>query len=133
MRNASFIHTKQQVRDRTKDITRRLNWLWAKPGMRIQACEKCQGRRNGEPLVKLAVIEIVSVRREKLNELSRSAWCPIRSVLYPPLVYTEAEAIREVQREGFPEMSPAEFVAMFCVNMKCKPDALVTRVEFKYV
>jgi hypothetical protein len=123
MRNASFIYTEQQVINETKDVTRRMNWLWARPGMRIQACQKCQGRKKGEPLVKLKVIEIVDVRREPLNALTRT------DIVY----YSPEAAKREVVREGFPDMTPEEFVKMFCSHMKCDPNDFVTRVEFKYV
>lgn len=111
MRNASFLYTEQQVRDGTKDVTRRLDWLWARAGMRLMACRKVQWRRKGEPLVMIREIEIVSVRREPLNKITQD----------------------DCRREGFPELSPAEFVKMFCSHMKCKPDRVVTRVEFRYV
>lgn len=56
MRNISFQLTTEAIRNRTKTVTRRLNWLNLKPGDLLQGCEKCMGRRHGEPLVKLAVI-----------------------------------------------------------------------------
>ena len=39
----------------------------------------------------------------------------------------------EVIREGFPILTPLEFVAMFCEHMKCAPDTEITRLEFRYV
>jgi hypothetical protein len=39
----------------------------------------------------------------------------------------------EVILEGFPEMSPDEFVEMFCREMKCKPSRLVHRIGFSYL
>lgn len=111
MRNISFMLTTQQIRDRTKTVTRRLKWLNVKVGDRLQGCEKCQGRKAGEPLVKLAVVEVVSVRRESLDAIDQA----------------------DVIREGFPNLTPAEFVQMFCDNMKCDHFVLVTRIEFKYV
>ena len=111
MRNFSVTLTEQQVRDGTKDVTRRLGWLWAQPGMRLMACRKCMGRKAGDPLVKIREVEIVSVRREPLNSITKD----------------------DCRREGFPEMTPLEFVEMFCEHMKCKPDREVARVEFKYV
>lgn len=117
MRNASFIHTQQQVLDELKDVTRRLNWHWAKPGMQLQAVRKCRGRKAGEPMEKLKVVEIVSVRREKLS-----------AMLDDPVYGQE-----ECRREGFPDYTPEQFVKMFCENMNCTPDREVARVEFKYV
>lgn len=126
MRNASFIYTEQQVLDEIKDVTRRTGWEWAKPGMRVQAVRKSMGRKKGEAVVKLKVIEIVSVRREPLNALvDRSK-------------YTVDQAYAEIRREGFehhPEVkgSPFCFIEMFCRHMKCLPGDIVTRIEFKYV
>jgi hypothetical protein len=67
MKNISFSLTQRQIRERSKTVTRRLNWITLKAGERLQGCEKCMGRRNGEPLVKLAVIEVVSVHRQPLD------------------------------------------------------------------
>ena len=40
----------------------------------------------------------------------------------------------EVRREGFPEMTPAEFVAFFCASHSgCFPDRPLTRLEFAYI
>lgn len=110
--------TTRQVREHTKDVTRRLNWLDLKVGDRLQGCEKCQGRKPGEPLVRLCVVEVVTVRRE-----------PLRRMTDDP-TYGKAECIRE----GFPEMTPEQFVTMFCESHhKCTPDTTITRIEFKYV
>lgn len=118
MRNISFMLTTRQVRDRTKDVTRRRGWRNLKAGDRLQACEKCQGRRNGKPLVKLCVIEVVNVRRE-----------PLLTLLRDP-----AYGVAECRREGFPEMAPREFVDMFCGSHKgCLPESDVSRIEFRYV
>ena len=105
-----------------KDVTRRLGWLKAKAGDRLQVCEKCQGLKPGEHLVKLASIELVSVRRESLNELTRR------------LFY----GIEEVKREGFSYSFPqdkwaGQFIRMFCEHMKATPETEVTRLEFKYI
>lgn len=121
MRNISCSLTTPQVRARTKDVTRRLGWEDLKPGDQLQACEKCMGRRNGEPLVRLCIIEVVSVRRETLRRMLRNP------------VYGR----NECRREGFPFMSPAEFVAFFCAShtsgkKKCTADTPITRIEFRY-
>lgn len=129
MRNASFALTEQQILDETKDVTRRIGWLWAKPGMRLQACYKVMGRKKCEPLRKLTVIEIVSVRREKLRALTDDP------------EYGKVE----VCREGFfrtPGIDgcPSAFVKFFLSHIRkdldgnpTSPETEVTRVEFKYV
>lgn len=118
MRNMSFSLTKRQMRERTKTVTRRMNWLNLKVGERIQACEKCMGRKAGEPLIRICVIEIVNVWREPLCKMTKL-----------PL-YGKGEC----EREGFPEMHPHTFVTFFCESHnKCTPASAVTRIEFKYV
>lgn len=103
--------TEQAVRDRRKTVTRRLGWLYAQPGMPLTLCRKVMGRRAGEPLVRVAEVEVVSVRRERLDAITPA----------------------EVLAEGFPELDPAGFVAMFCQAMKCQPGAEVTRIEWRYL
>src|SRR3954449_12954490 len=49
--------TTQAVRERRKTVTRRLGWLFLKPGTRLTLCEKVQGRRPGEPLVRICDVE----------------------------------------------------------------------------
>ena len=65
------------------------------------------------------MIEILSVRREPLNAMVGMAW-----------------DVDDCAKEGFPELSPAGFVSMFCCRnraKKCRPDTIVTRIEFKHV
>jgi hypothetical protein len=103
--------TQRQVKDRSKTVTRRIGWKSAKAGDLLQGVNKCQGLKPGEKQIKLAVIQLVSVRREPLNAI------------------TQAECVAE----GFPEMTPADFVHMFCEEMNCEPETIVTRLEFRYV
>lgn len=106
----SFALTKAQLLDGSKTVTRRLGW-WGKlkPGDRVLAVEKCMGLKKGERQTVLCEIEVVSVRREPLHAIDQD----------------------DVIREGFPHMTPAGFVAMFCHHMKCKPFHDVTRIEFR--
>lgn len=117
MRNISFFLTQQQIRDRTKTVTRRQGWAGAKPGERLQGVVKAQGLKPGEKIEKLAVIEVVSNRPEPLNKMERQP------------EYGKSECVKE----GFPEMDGEEFVEMFCEHMKHQPDWPVNRIEFKYV
>lgn len=110
MRNISFSLTEEAFMNGTKDVTRRLGWTNLKVGERVQGCRKVMGRLNGEPLVKLAVIEVVSIRRERLESITDE----------------------DVVREGFPHFTAIDFVAFFCRSHKgCEPDTIVTRIEFK--
>ena len=130
MKNISFALTTEKIRQSVanvalgqrpmKWVTRRLGWRHLKVGERLQACEKCMGRRHGEPLVKLCVIEVVSVRRERLGDLEdKLNW---------------NDGVDECYAEGFPATRPAQFVAFFCGSHKgCTPDTEITRIEFKYI
>ncbi len=113
-RNMSFMLTPKQVVDGTKTITRRLGWPSVRAGELLYACEKCQGRKPGEPIKGLAILGVVDVRRERLDAIDEA----------------------DVVREGFPVLSPTEFVEMFCDAMstsarKCTADTVVTRIEFE--
>lgn len=111
MRNISFSLTTRQFLSGEKDVTRRLGWAWLQPGTRLMAVEKAQGLKKGEKVKRLGKIEVVRVGREEL-------WC-IR--LHPG----------DCRREGFPEMTPGEFIDMFCRGMGCDVQTRVTRIEFR--
>lgn len=114
MRNISFSLTKQQFRDRTKDVTRRLGWGNLKPGQGLMGCEKCQGIKPGEKIVRLGQIIVMSAWSERLDKM----------------ITDQKYGQSEVIREGFPDLTPAEFVAMFCQFNKCDPTQLITRIAF---
>lgn len=127
MRNISFSLTEDQFLDGSKDVTRRLGWEFIKAGDRLMGCQKCQGIKPGEKIVKLGEIEVVSVRREPLDRMATS----VRGVPSPlPLIrYGNNESIRE----GFPHLTGDQFVSMFCKHMKCQPNQVITRIEFKRI
>ena len=104
--------TEDQVRDRSKTVTRRTGWRMLRPGDRLTLCQKVMGRRPGEPLDRITDVEIVSVRREPLNAITAS----------------------DVTAEGFPQMTPAQFVCFFCgAHRGCNPDSEITVVEWRYL
>jgi len=111
--NMSFIYTTEQVRNRTKTVTRRGIGTWKnlKPGDRLNAVEKGMGLKKGEKVKVLAVIEVVSVRVEALCSIT-------------PL---------DVVAEGFPSLTRGEFVMCFCDGFGCTASDRVRRIEFKYV
>jgi hypothetical protein len=117
MRNMSFMLTTAQVLAGTKTVTRRLGWKFLKPGDLLMACVKCQGLGKGGRIQQIRPIEVVSVRREPLD------------ALLGPLKHCTKEA----RLEGFPDLDNRGFMIMFCRHMKCEPNAVVTRIEFKYV
>jgi hypothetical protein len=125
MRNISFSLTTPQFRARAKTVTRRLGWKHLKVGDRLMGCEKCMGRKPGEPLVRLGEIEVTSVRREPLAVLVATPKNGNKWSDY---------ACEEVRREGFPQMTPRDFVDFFCASHKgCDQFTEVTRIEFRHL
>lgn len=113
MRNMSFQLTKDQFLNRTKTVTRRLGWSFLKPGQELMGCEKCMGLKKGEKVRKLGRIRIQSVIREPLSHIAQRP-------LDPAL-------------EGFPGMSPSDFIGMFVKHMHCQEETIVTRIEFEHL
>lgn len=66
MRNISFALTTPQFIAGTKDVTRRMGWLFLKPGDVLQAVEKGQGLGKGGKIKRLGTIRVLDVHREKL-------------------------------------------------------------------
>jgi hypothetical protein len=137
MRNMSFMLTTEQIRNRTKTVTRRVGWTFLKPGDLVRAVERCQGLKKGEKMRPLAVLRVENVRREVLAQMTDGL--------------SPSYGVDEVRAEGFQEMTPAQFVEMFCATHKVPdnrawglpkrkrqafpmlPCDEVTRIEFSYV
>lgn len=107
----SFFLTRKQYEQRTKTVTRRLGWANLKPGEQFMGVVKGQGIPKGGKVEKLHAAECVSNRKQPLFMISHN----------------------DIVREGFPMMSRADFVAMFCKHNKCAPDTIVNRIEFKHL
>lgn len=118
MRNMSFALTTDQIRNRTKTVTRRVGWTFLKPGDLVQAIEKGQGLKKGEKVQRLAVLRIERVNREWMSDFRQ-----------------RSDAHLECRREGFPHMTPEQFYAFFRGSHRDPgaDDLLVTRIEFSYV
>jgi len=111
-RNMSFSLTTDQIKNRSKTVTRRNGWWFLKPGDIVNAVEKAQGLKKGEKIKRIGQIRIVGTRPEALLRITHP----------------------DVVREGFPEMSTGEFIDMFCSSHKgCLADSIVNRIEFEYV
>ncbi|MFE3447079.1 hypothetical protein ACFXNW_28940 [Nocardia sp. NPDC059180] len=104
--------TERQVRERAKTVTRRMGWRNVRQGERLTLCRKVMGRRRGKPLVRIVDVEVLAVRREPLDAITPD----------------------EVVAEGFPEMTPDQFVDFFCdSHTGCAPASEVTRIEWRYL
>lgn len=117
MRMMSFALTERQLMDGTKTVTRRTGWANLQPGTRLLAVRKAMGLKAGEKVQVLCEVDVVSVRREAL--------CCI-----------DAE---DCAREGFPHLTPADFIAFFTAKVKTPgmgrhiSEITVTRIEFRKV
>ena len=112
--------TTDAVISREKTVTRRKGWLMLKPGDRLTLCRKVQGRKPGEPLERLAEVEVVSVRREPLSRLTSD------------LDYGCAETIREGMQGA--DRFPSVFVDRYFVRAQgMSPEDEVTRIEWRYL
>lgn len=110
-RNISFAFTTSQIKARTKTVTRRLGWGFLKAGVDLWAVEKAMGLRKGEKVKRITLIHIVNVRADRLSAITQE----------------------DCVLEGFPDLTPAEIVKMFCQHNNCAPDVMVNRIEFEYL
>lgn len=117
MRLMSFSLTTEQMRRREKTVTRRLGWDSIEAGQLICAVEKGMGLKKGETVTRIGVVRVLSVRKEPL-------W---------KMIYDHPYGCQEVIKEGFPKMTPREFVEMFCEHNKVEPARPVNRIEFEHV
>lgn len=121
--NLSFSLTRDALLAGRKTVTRRAGWLrlvkhFADPDAKplpMQAIFKGMGLKRGEHPEVLCQILVTSARRE-----------PLRRMVDEP-DYGRAEVIAE----GFPDLTPAEFVAFFMRTHKgLTPESAVTRIKF---
>jgi len=116
-RNISFSLTTDQVIAGTKDVTRRTGWEFAKVGDILTACEKCMGLKKGQKIIRLCQIRLIAVDREPLSRMLGE------------VEYGKSEVIRE----GFPHLTPTQFVVMFSQHNHCRVNTIITRMEFEYL
>lgn len=110
-RNISFAMTTEQVKNQTKDVTRRFGWWFLKEGDKLCGVKKAMGLKKGEKMERLCMIEVVSVRKEPLNAITQE----------------------DVNREGFPDWTPQDFIDFLVGHYKCDPSKPVNRIEFRYL
>ncbi len=116
MRSMSFALTTTQVLERRKWVTRRLGWKELLEGTHLCAVERCMGLKKGEKVRELAIIRVVDVRMERLDEIVR------------PGPYGATEMILE----GFPGMDPQTFLLLQSFQHH-DPTVVVNRIQFEYI
>lgn len=104
--------TVEQIRNRTKTVTRRTGFADIKAGEIVRAVRKSMGLKKGERQEVLAYLVVTDVRTEPLIDITGE----------------------DVGREGFVDMPQTDFVDLFCrmagVN---NPWMKVRRIEFRYI
>ncbi len=111
-RNMSFALTTEQMRNKTKTVTRRNGWWFLKPGDVVNAVEKAMGLKKGENIKRISKIRIIDTRKIRVSQIDHE----------------------DLIREGLPHMSPAEFVGFFCDSHRgCSPDTIINRIEFEHL
>ena len=113
MRLISFALTEAQLLDGSKTVTRRQVgsprsvWHRIKPGDRLRAVDKAMGLKRGQKPRELGIIEVVSIRLERLDAITDD----------------------DCAREGFPEMR-AEFVVLLLAHeVRAEPAGRARRVR----
>lgn len=91
MRNMSFFLTTLPMLYRIKGCTRRLGWWDTQEHDLIMAVEKCQGLKKGQKIKRLYPIRVLKVDTQPLSKITAE----------------------DVRLEGFPNMTPDEFIDMF--------------------
>jgi hypothetical protein len=119
--------TQEAVRARQKTVTRRLKMpRWAqRPG-------KMNWNAGEGPLVLIVDrSRPAPARRQERGQRARGlAVVELLHAFHIPLTATSSS---EVEREGFPGMTPAAFIERFCQAQHCEPSARVARLEWRYL
>ena len=102
-KNMAFSMTIRQMYEGTKTVTRRLGWNDLKPGDIVCAVEKGMGLKKGERVKRIGLIKISSVRQERLDAITKA----------------------DCAREGFPAMTPEQFIDMFMRASGCPSSQIV--------
>ncbi len=111
MKRMSFSLTTPQYRNGTKTVTRRLGWDTLQPGETFMGIEKGMGLKKGEKQKELGASICISNTKTILNEITQA----------------------DCAKEGFPSMTPSEFITFFCKANECHPATTVNRIEFKRI
>lgn len=122
----SVSHTEAAVRDRTKTVTRRLGWRALKPGDHLTLCRKVMGRRPGEPLLRIAEVEVVSVGREWLTDITSE---DVSREGVAPEVYAPLDEHAPTCRT----CGPLAWAEWFARTMRVPLLTNVTRIEWRYL
>jgi hypothetical protein len=123
----SVAFTEQAVVERRKTVTRRKGWWVDKHGRRLlhegdrlTLCRKVMGRKPGEPLVRLAEVEVLKASRLELG------------LVRVPGELT-AEGFPELERWPGPYQGAVEFIERYFAPQGLGWNDEVTRIEWRYL
>src|SRR5262245_59161513 len=114
----SVSYTADAVIERRKTVTRRLGWRYLLPGDRLTLCRKVMGRRLNEPLERLAEVEVIDVRRERLILITEDD------------IEREAVSLAEF---GGRTPTPGDWARWFAWTFGIRVNDEVTRIEWRYL
>ena len=100
--------------NKTKTQTSRIGWEFLKLGDVNMACEKCQGLKKGEKIIKIGPIKVIKNEPIKVH----------------PYYYSEQNVIAE----GFPGMRPVDFIYNILIGKcKCELSQPINRITFEHL
>lgn len=120
--------TEAAVLEQRKTVTRRSGWSFLRPGDQLELCRKVMGRRRGEPLIRLCIVEVVDVRQERLSAIT--AGDVVREG------FTAAELAPYADDPAEPltdEDLAAAFCRFFVEHIGGGIHQQVTRIEWRYL
>jgi hypothetical protein len=128
----SVSHTEAAVRARRKTVTRRRGWLFLKAGDRLTLCRKVMGLRLGEKVEQITEVEVLSVRRERLDaitaaDIEREA---VPAETFTPDLIAGAPRVHEM---ACADCRRANWIGWFARTMGGGVDQIVTRIEWRYL
>jgi len=110
-RNMSFAMTVDQVRNKTKTVTRRFGWDFLQPGDILHAVEKGMGIKKGEKIKRICKIRIIGFRKERLCDITQD----------------------DVIKEGFESWDEEDYINLITDQYNVKREVVMNRIEFEYV
>lgn len=111
MKRMSFALTTEQVKNQSKTVTRRNGWHKLQVGDLIQPIVKGMGLKKGEKQELIGCpIKITAISVQRLYQITK----------------------KDCVLEGFPEMTPEQFIDLYCAANKCTREKRVNRIEFEY-
>lgn len=128
--------TEDAVRARRKTVTRRKGWTFLRPGDRLTLCRKVMGRKAGEPLERIAEVEVVDVRRESILAMTEADVAREGVPLRDRWGHERFDEVWYPDGGTFNDAQPTveAWIAWYCAEFDLRPYLDdVTRIEWRYL